>query len=204
MREPVGDGYIVHRDLDVFDRAAIVLDRLRWPLILMQQRHAADERQILHVVAPGPRLRVVEGQLPRVGIDDRDRLQEPLRVAMHGKHRVAVPPPQQPFDRLRLALHSMDSLRLRPVFIDGENKAAVQHFLVEIDGRGCQEDHHRAFDSILMGQQAPCRRVFAGAGDSQNTFGLQQLQRIGRCVRALFLHDGQYLVLQVLLAHVEE
>ena len=146
----------------------------------MQQRDAADERQILHVVAPRPRLAVEEGQLPRVGIDHGDGLQEPLRVAMHGKDRVAVPPLQQPFERLRLALHPMDGLRLLAVFVDREHKAAVQHLLVEIDRRRRQEDHHRPFDAVLMREQPARRRVFAGAGDGQHAFRLQQLQRIGR------------------------
>ena len=47
-------------------------------------------------------------------------------------------------------------------------------------------------------------RVFAGAGDGQHTFRLQQFQRIGRVMRALLLHDGQHLVLEVGFAHVKE
>ena len=81
---------------------------------------------------------------------------------MHGKDRVAVLPLEQPFDRLRLALHAMDGLRLLAVFVDREDHAAVQHLLVEIDGRRGQEDHHRPFDAVLMRQQAARRRVFAG------------------------------------------
>ena len=163
MRKPVGNCDVVDRDLDVLDHAAPVLDPLPWPLMLMKQSDAADQRQILHVIAPGARLRVEERQLPRVGIGDEDGLQEPLRVAMHGKDGAAVPPLEKPFKRLRLALHAMDGLRLRPVFIDGENKTAIQHLLVEIDGRRRQEDHHRAFDAVLMREQAPRRRVFARA-----------------------------------------
>src|ERR1017187_9590054 len=94
---------------------------------------AADERQILGVVAPGPRLAVQERQAWRVGIDDRDRLQEPLRVAMQAQQLVAVLAAQQPLDGLRLALYPVDGLGLRPLFIHSENQAAVQQFLVYVD-----------------------------------------------------------------------
>ena len=63
-RQPVGNGDVIERDFDVLDGPAIVLDRLPGALPLMQQSDSADERQILRVVAPGPRLAVQERQAP--------------------------------------------------------------------------------------------------------------------------------------------
>ena len=59
-------------DFDVFDALAVVLDGFARPLMLVQQRDRADQRQILHVVAPRARLAVEERQLPRVRIDHED------------------------------------------------------------------------------------------------------------------------------------
>ena len=55
-----------------------------------------------------------------------------------------------------------------------------------------------------MRNQLAAHRVFAGAGDIQLAFRLQQLQRIARGLRALLFCDGKYLVLEILLPHVEQ
>jgi hypothetical protein len=41
---------------------------------------------------------------------------------MHGKDRIRGPAAEQPFDRLRLALYSVDGLGLLAVFIDREHQ----------------------------------------------------------------------------------
>ena len=41
----------------------VALDGLHRPLVLVQQRDRADQRQVLHVIAPRARLAVEEGQL---------------------------------------------------------------------------------------------------------------------------------------------
>ena len=74
MRQPVRNSDVFQRDFDVLDGAASVLDRLAWPLVLMQQGDAADERQILHVVAARACLHIEERQLSRVGICNEDGL----------------------------------------------------------------------------------------------------------------------------------
>ena len=62
---------------------------------------------------------------------------------------------QQAFERLRLALQPVDGLRLLAVLVHRQHQAAVQQFLVDVDGRGRQEDHHRAFDAVLLRDQPP-------------------------------------------------
>src|ERR1019366_4792568 len=99
-----------------------MLDRLCWPLMLMQQGDSADERQILRVVAPRPRLAVQERKPRRIGIDDGNRLQEPLRIAMQAQQVVSISTPQQPLDGLRLTLHTMDGLCLRLLLIHRQDK----------------------------------------------------------------------------------
>ncbi len=82
------------------------------PLILMKKRDAADEREVLEMISPGPGLVVKEGQLTSEGISDVHRAQEPLRVTMHSQNVVAIAPRQQPFERLPLALQPMNGPRL--------------------------------------------------------------------------------------------
>ncbi len=47
---------------------------LHVPLELMQEGNGADQRQILHVVAPAPGLVITEAELGGVGIDHRQGL----------------------------------------------------------------------------------------------------------------------------------
>ena len=75
----LADGDVVERHLDVGDGCRLRLDR---PLVLVQQRDGADQRQVLHVVAAGAGAVVEERQLPGVGIDHPQRPQEPLGVAV--------------------------------------------------------------------------------------------------------------------------
>lgn len=60
------------------------------PGLQMQQADAADEREILEMIAARPGLIVEEGQLTSAGISHVHRAQEPLRVAMHGQDAVAI------------------------------------------------------------------------------------------------------------------
>ena len=136
-------------------------DGLPWPLVLVQQRDGANQRQIFHVVAPRPGLAVEEGQFPRVRIGYEERLEQPLRVAMDCRIVFAVLPRQQPFERLRLALLFVDGLGLRAVFVHRQHQAAIQQLFVQVYRRGGEEDHHRAFDAILMRDEPPRRGVFA-------------------------------------------
>ena len=140
----------------------LCVDGLPWPLILVQERDGADEREVLHVIAPRARAAVEEGQLARVGIHHQHGLQEPLRVAMHAEDFFALVPGQQPFDGLRFALLSVDRLRLRAVLVHGQHQTAVEKFFVEIDRRRGEEEHHRAFDAILVRDEPSGRGVFAG------------------------------------------
>jgi hypothetical protein len=67
MREPIGDSDVVERDLYIVNRSATMLDRLLRSLPLMKEGDAADQRQVLHVVASGPGLAVLERQLAGMG-----------------------------------------------------------------------------------------------------------------------------------------
>lgn len=46
--------------------------------------------------------------------------------------------------------------------------------------------------------------IFAGRGDDEHPFGLEEFQGIGRPARAFFLGEGEDLVLEIGLAEVEE
>ena len=60
----------------------LCVDGLDRPLVLVQQRDRADQRQVLQVIAPGAGLRVEEGQLAGEGVGDQQRAQQPLGVAV--------------------------------------------------------------------------------------------------------------------------
>jgi hypothetical protein len=55
-----------------------------------------------------------------------------------------------------------------------------------------------------MRHEFSSRWIFAGAGDCENRFALQQLQGIGCPLCAFFFHDGQDFVFKIRLAHVKE
>jgi len=52
------------------------------PLVLMKKHDRANEREVLHVIAPGARLRIEERQLLGVWIGNEDRLDQALHVLL--------------------------------------------------------------------------------------------------------------------------
>jgi hypothetical protein len=70
MSQPIGQRDVAGQDLDVFDDLSEMGQAIDRPLVLVQQRDRTDERQILHVVAPGPRLVIEEGQPLSIWVDD--------------------------------------------------------------------------------------------------------------------------------------
>jgi hypothetical protein len=94
--------------------------------MLMRQRHGADQREVLSMVAARACLRVEKRKLARIGIRHEERLQQALCVAVHLQDLVTLTACQQPFDGLAFSLLTVDSLRLCAVFIHGEHQAAVQ------------------------------------------------------------------------------
>ena len=94
MRQPIGDGDVPRRDLDVLHelpRRRRMLHRLVLPLVLVQERDRANERQVFHMVPPAARAAVQERQPVREGIGHQHRIQKPLRVPVHREHRRALP-----------------------------------------------------------------------------------------------------------------
>jgi hypothetical protein len=113
-------------------------------------------------------------------------------------------PCPQALGSARFALLPMDRPRLFAFLVHRERNAAVQQLLVHLVCCGREEEHHRAFDHVLVRHVLAAHRVFAGRGDIQLAFRLQQLQRIAGAFRALLLRDGQDLVLEIFLPHVKQ
>ena len=67
----------------------------------------------------------------------------------------ALVPGQQAFEGLRLALLLVDRLRLRAVLVHGQHQAAIQKLFVQVYRRRGEEEHHRAFDAILVRDEPP-------------------------------------------------
>ena len=82
MRQAVRHLDVLKRDFDVFDRLAVVQRCLYRPLVLVKQRDAADQRQIFHVIAARAGLAVEKRQVPGIGIGNKHRFQQPLRIAV--------------------------------------------------------------------------------------------------------------------------
>lgn len=70
----------------------MVCDGLSFALVLVQQIDGANEREVLHVIAPRARPGVDERQLARVRVGDQDRLKQALRVAMENPDAIRVAP----------------------------------------------------------------------------------------------------------------
>jgi hypothetical protein len=109
-----------------------------------------------------------------------------------------------PFQRALGALLAVDGARLLAAFVDRKRQTAIGELLVQIHRRGGKDRHHRAGDVVLVRDQLAGGRILAGGRNRQLALGLQQLQRVGGARGALFLGDGENLVPQILLAHVEE
>ena len=64
---------------------------------------------------------------------------------------LAVPSSQQALEGLTLSLQSMNGPSLLPIFVYGQDDAAIEQLFVDLDGRGGEKDHHRPFDAIFLG-----------------------------------------------------
>ena len=73
--------------------------------MLVQQRHGIDQAQVLRVIAPQARLMIGEGEMFRVRIHHRNRLQKPLRVLVQLRQVLLVSIAQEPVQRAAQALH---------------------------------------------------------------------------------------------------
>jgi hypothetical protein len=138
------------------------------------------------------------------GVGDQEGAKEALGIAVELEHTVALLLGQEASQRLRLPLLLVNRLGLRPVLVDREDEAPVEELLVDFDRRRGQKDHHGALDPVLLGDEPTRRRVLAGRRDGELALGLEELERVARPLGPLLLDDGQHLVPQVALAHVEE
>ena len=202
--EAVGELDVVQLDLEVLHGETAVLDRLHLPLVLVKERDGVDQRQVLGMVPPGPGPGVEESQGRRVGVDHRERPKQPLGVSVPADDRLPVLAGQEAFERSALPLEAVDRPRLLPGLVDRQDQAAVEELLVDVDGGGGEKDRDRPLDPVLVGHEPAGLRVLARRGDRELAFGLEELQGVGGPLGALLLGDGQDLVGEIRLAHVEE
>ncbi len=106
LHEPVRRGDVFTRGFDI-GKAVLGLHRA---LVLIEQRDGADQRQILHVVAPHARKRVGKRQFIDKRIHHEQRLQQPLSILMQADELLAPLPLQQACEGLLLALQAMNGL----------------------------------------------------------------------------------------------
>ncbi|OQC68361.1 MAG: hypothetical protein BWX48_00069 [Verrucomicrobia bacterium ADurb.Bin006] len=203
-REFVRQRDVIERDFHELDDAAVDEVLAVRPLVLVEQGNRINEREIFLVVAPVACARRGERERRRERIDDRQRRQEPLRVAEFREQVFALLVRQQTRERAPLALHAMNALGLRRALVHRQRQAAVLQLLVQVNGRGRQENHHRAFDVIFLRDHLAGRGVFARAGDGEFAFALQKFQRVAGFLRARLLDDGEDFVFQIRLAQVVE
>ena len=190
MSQPVGDGDVVDRHLDVLDALTLMHHRLERPLVLVQECQRADQRQVLEMIPPRSRAVVPKGQRPGVGVHDQERPEQALRILVELSHPRAVPLGQEACQRLPFPLLAMDRSRLRAILIDREHEAPVAQL--------------RALHSIRLGREPPGRGIFPGGRDRQHPLALQELQRVAGPADPLVLGDRQELVGEIRLPEVEE
>jgi len=89
-----------------------------------------------------------------------------------------------------LRAHPVDCPCLFTILINRQHQATVQQLFVDLDCvvvrkimTGLRRD--------IGGLQAFPSSIFAGAGNRENRFALEQLQSIGCALCAFFFHDGQ-------------
>ena len=100
-----------------------------------------------------------------------------------------------------MSLESMNRGRGVSSLINRQHDAPVQQFLVHRDAGGGEEQPDRPRDAIFPSRQPPAG-VFGGGRDPQFPFRLEQLQGVARSACPFLFRDGEYLVLQVVFAHV--
>ena len=203
--EAVGEDDVVEGRFDVLDDLAVDGQALHLSLVLEEEGDGLDELEVLDVVAPHPRLLVEEGQARGEGVVDEERPEKPLGVAVDLQRLRLAAGGEDAVERRGPPLQLVDAPRLLAALVDGQDEAAVEELLVDLDRRRRQEDHHRPFDAVFLRDEAPGLRVLAGGGDRQLAFGLEELQGVAGLLRAFLLRDGEDLVTEALaLAEVEE
>ena len=123
---------------------------------------------------------------------------------MQGNQGFLVTAGNQAFQCAPVALQLVDGARLFAAFIHAQHQTAVHQLFVDVARGGGHQQRDRAFNTVLLRNEIAGHRVFAGAGDGEFAFGLQQLQGIAGAGSALFFHYRQRLVFQVGFAHVEQ
>ena len=98
----------------------------------------------------------------------------------------------------------MDGFGLRALFVDGQHQAAVEQLVVDLGGRGGEEELRGPLDVVLVRHELARLWVFPRRRDGELALRLQQLQRVAGARRAFFFDDGEHLVLELHVAHVEE
>ena len=152
-REFVRQRDVIERDFDKAGGACTRLpcgQRFDFPLVLVKQRDGVNERQIFFVVAPVARARRGKGQCRRERIDDVERLQQPLRVAELFQQVFPFLVRNQARQRAALALHAMNASGLLGALVHRQRQTTVLQLLVQVNGRGRQKNHHRAFNVIFL------------------------------------------------------
>src|SRR6185437_10784896 len=110
--ELVGKLDIVQRHLHVLDHPIHRLGGLHLTLVLVQERDGFDQREILLVIAPSARRSIEEGELLGIGVHDRERSQQPLRILMDLYPSIALLTLDESGECASLALQLMDGAGL--------------------------------------------------------------------------------------------
>ena len=150
---------------DVLDRAPAALELFHLALILMEQRHGANQGQVFLLVAAMTGLRTDEAQLIGVRVDDRQRPQQTLRVLMQRLDAGALGGQPQRLERLVSPLQRLNGLRLLRALVHVDHEATIGQFRVDIErGRG---EHERggAFDFVTLRRRASAARLLAGGDE---------------------------------------
>ena len=169
-------------------------------LVLVQQRQRGDQRQVLGMVPPHPRLVDAKGQLLGPGNDHAQRFEQPLGVLVPLAYRLAIG--RDAFQRVGRPLPLVDGRGLCRLLVDRQAQAAVEQLGIRFFGRGGQQHGHRAFDFVVLRLLAARVPVLARAGDGQPPFALQELERVAGLRDPFLFGQGQDLVLQLRASHV--
>ena len=167
MGQSVRQGNVVRCDLDVLQRLFTVPGFLRRPLVLVQQRDTVDQGQVLFMITAGS-----GSGCPRTPAAPHTDSPPPEAAAGAGRCGACVKPRRRPPAPAGPpgsgpALLLLDRRCLLPALVDGQHHAAIEQLLIDVDGRGGEEQHYRAFHPVFLGDQLARLGIFAGTGNGQ-------------------------------------
>lgn len=196
-----GHGQVGAVDLDVGPSALEFQNGL---LHLPEERDGGDKIKQLGLVSAALEPVVAVGQRFSERVDDQDRFEQPLEIAVLPDDRLLPGAGAEPRKRPSFALEIKDAAGLRPALVHGGDEEPAAGLRVGIGTGGRDEDGGGAFNLVLHGGEPARAQVLGGGLDDQFARGDQGPERIGGAFSTGLFLKREDLVLEALASLVEK